>query len=729
MSAAQPATGPTLPRLQGAELARVLLSPHSVAVVGASDDAGKTSGRPLKFLRQAGFAARVYPVNPRRAQVQGETAWPDLASLPEVPEHVFVITPTETVLDTVRECARLGVRLVTVLASGFSEAGAEGLAREQALRDITRESGMRLIGPSSLGVVNPRACMPLTANAAFAEPDMPVGKVMVVSHSGSMIGALVSRGRARGVGFASLVSVGNEADLSVGEICAATLDDPQIEGYVLFLESLHHGQSLRAFALAAAERGKPVVVYKLGRSSVAADMVQSHTGALAGEDDIADAFFKDSGMARVGILESLLEAQALAVRWPLLGTGQPLRRVGVVTTTGGGAAMLVDQLGIRGVVVEAASAETLQRLQALGVSVNPGRVLDLTLAGTRYEVMKAALDVMLSAPEFDAVVAVVGSSARFQPQLAVQPIIDSATHTKPLAAMIVPDAPQAIAQLTAAQVPCFRTPECCADVIAALVSRRAPSVRAALAARDLSALGEPPRGEANAHAEAFAPVTWSERQSHAWLAQLGLTSAAAVVVSAEGPVPLPLPFAYPVVVKACSAQLAHKSELGGVVLGVADAQALRLAMEQVKTNVARHAPLPADFELLVQPMVKGLAEVLLGFKRDADAGAIVMLAVGGIWAEVVRERSIRLAPVDEAQAQEMIAELRALSPLQGLRGQAPGDLAALALAISRFSLAAVLALGDGVIEAEVNPLMVLPEGQGVCAVDALVLARAAPEHG
>jgi acyl-CoA synthetase (NDP forming) len=556
---------------------------------------------------------------------------------------------------------------------------------------------------------------------------MPVGDVMVVSHSGSMIGALVSRGRARGVGFASLVSVGNEVDLSVGEIGAATLDDPQIKGYVLFLESLHHGQALRAFALAAAERGKPVVVYKLGRSSVAADMVQSHTGALAGEDDIADAFFKDSGMARVGILESLLEAQALAVRWPLLGTGQPLRRVGVVTTTGGGAAMLVDQLGIRGVVVEAASAETLQRLNALGVSVNPGRVLDLTLAGTRYEVMKAALDVMLAAPEFDAVVAVVGSSARFQPQLAVQPIIDSATHTKPLAAMIVPDAPQAIAQLTAAQVPCFRTPECCADVIAALVSRRAHPVQAALAARASTAVGEPPSAQTNANPSA--PVTWSERQSHAWLAQLGLTSATAVVVSADGPVPLPLPFAYPVVVKACSAQLAHKSELGGVVLGVADAQALRLAMEQVKTNVARHAPLPSDFELLVQPMVKGLAEVLLGFKRDPDAGAIVMLAVGGMWAEVVRERSIRLAPVDEAQAMEMIAELRALSPLQGLRGQAPGDLAALAQAISRFSQAAVLAVGDGVIEAEVNPLMVLPQGQGVCAVDALVLARAAPEHG
>jgi succinyl-CoA synthetase beta subunit len=223
--------------------------------------------------------------------------------------------------------------------------------------------------------------------------------------------------------------------------------------------------------------------------------------------------------------------------------------------------------------------------------------------------------------------------------------------------------------------------------------------------------------------------TWSERQSHAWLAALGVPSAASVAVSADGPVPLPLPFAYPVAVKACSAQLAHKSEHGGVVLGVADAPALRQAMEQVKTNIGQFGPLPVDFQLLVQPMVKGLAEVLLGFKRDPDAGAIVMLAVGGIWAEVVRERSIRLAPVDESQAMEMIAELRALSPLQGLRGQAVGDLTALARAISDFSQAAVLAVGDGVIEAEVNPLMVLPQGQGVCAVDALVVASTLPEHG
>ena len=242
-------------RSKDSDLCKALLYPASVALVGASDDTKKTGGRPQQFLRRAGFAGKVYPINPNRAEVQGEQAWPSLAALPEVPDTVFVLSPTDTVVDTVRECARLGVKLVVILASGFSETGPEGAAREEALRQIAEDTGIRLLGPSSLGVVNPSNGLMLTANAAFAEPDMPTGNVFVASHSGSMIGALVSRGKARGVGFAGLVSVGSEVDLSVGEICMATLDDPKIEGYVLFLESLHHGDKLKAFAREAALRG------------------------------------------------------------------------------------------------------------------------------------------------------------------------------------------------------------------------------------------------------------------------------------------------------------------------------------------------------------------------------------------------------------------------------------------------------------------------------------------
>lgn len=672
--------------------------------MGASDDAKKTGGRPQQFLRRSGYQGTIYPINPHRTEVQGEKAWPSLSALPEVPEHVFVLSPTDTVVDTVKECARLGVKLVTILASGFSESGPEGVERENQLRAIAATSGLRILGPSSLGVVNPNNGLVLTANAAFAEPDVPKGKVFVASHSGSMIGALVSRGKARGVGFAGLVSVGSEVDLSVGEICAATLDDPSIEGYVLFLESLRHGDQLQAFAREAAKRGKPVIAYKLGRSSAAAEMAATHTGALAGEDDIADAFLKDLGVARVEMLETLFEVFPLAKKVPAQQkTGQ---RVAVVTTTGGGAAMVVDQLGVRGITVQPPSAETIAKLQAADIPGNAGRVLDLTLAGTKYEVMMKALDILLNAPEFDMVIAVVGSSARFNPDLAVKPIMDSAGHSKPLVTMLVPDAPNALAQLTQAGIPCFRTPESCADAIAAVFARRSQEQAATV-----------PAGKHDA------TRALSEAQAYELLDTLQVPHAAAVTFPLNTERPGPLPFDFPVVAKVCSEHIPHKTEVGGVVLNIRSQSELTEAFTTLRSNLQTRAPgVPCD-QVLVQPMRKGLTEVLVGYRIDPDAGPIIMLAAGGIWAEVMRDRSIRLAPVSVETAKEMIAEVKMLQTVAGLRGKAKGDLDALAVTISNLSQLAVRNELN-VAEAEVNPLMVMPEGEGVLAVDALVMQPA-----
>lgn len=684
-----------------AALAQALLHPASIALYGASDDMSKMGGRPVQFLKRSGFAGRIYPINPKRTEIQGLQAWPSLQSLPEVPDQVFVLTPTETVIPAVRECAALGVKVVTILASGFSESGTEGVQREEELRQIARETGIRILGPSSLGVVNPRTGLVLTANAAFAEPDIPRGKVFVASHSGSMIGALVSRGKARGVGFAGLVSVGSEVDLNVGEICAATLDDPAIEGYLLFLESMRHGPELRAFARAAHRAGKPVIAYKIGRSAAAAEMATTHTGALAGEDDIADAFFKDLGIARVGVLDALLETFPLAKRIPLESAP---KRVGVVTTTGGGAAMVVDQLGIRNVVVEPPSAETLKRLEQAGLPCTPGRVLDLTLAGTKYETMKSALDILLTAPEFDLVLAVVGSSARFQPHLAVKPIMECASQPKPLAALMVPDAPEALASLTAAGVPCFRSPEACADAIAAVMARRLP--------------GQEPV----ALADSRAPLsTLSEVQAYGILEQIGVPHAPVAVRRFDGECS-PLPFAFPVVAKVCSAEIPHKTEIGGVVLNIQNEPELQAGINTLWNNLQEKAPQVACDEVLVQPMQRGLGEVLIGYRVDPEAGPIVMLAAGGIWAEIAKDRSIRLAPVTVETAQAMISEVNALKSLTGLRGKIRGDLKALAHTISALSQLA-LKPDLRVVEAEVNPLLILPEGQGVMAVDALIFQQ------
>jgi acetate---CoA ligase (ADP-forming) len=716
-------------------LAQVLLAPQSVAIIGQSNDATKTAGRPLKYLRQAGFAGRIYPVNPRRDEVLGERAWPSLKDLPELPEHAYIVASTEATMEAIEECATLGVPVVTALANGFSETGAEGTAREARIRQLLKDSGTRLVGPSSLGVVDLRHGALFTANAAFDEPDLPSGRIFAASHSGGMIGTFLSRGKARGIHFAGLVSVGNEVDLSIGEICSATLDDPGIDGYVLFLETMRKAATLRAFALEAAKRGKPVLAYKLGRSAAARELAVSHTGALAGEDDIAGMFLAECGVARVDTLEGLIEGFPLLARIP----APPPRRektwaesivelpsrevtqpdgttvvrfteapappappkmppgVAVVTTTAGGATMVVDPLSMRGIDVRQPTPQTLARLkEATGVDVAPARLIDLTLAGAQYKVMKGALDVLTTAPEYDLVVVVVGSSARFYPDLAVKPIIDSAGAQKPIAAFLVPEAPDAQARLAAAGVPNFHTPEACADVVAAALKRRGPRIVLPYRPAQFQTHGG----------------LVDELAGYRILESCGVPCALAFPLEATATKLPPLSFSYPVAVKALSATIAHKSDVGGVILNVKDDAALAQAIRTIRQNTG------VD-RVLVQPMISGIGEVLIGYRIDADVGPMVMLAAGGILAEIHRDRSIRLAPIGYYDALEMIDEVASLRALAGYRGKPRGDLEGLARAL--MGLASLAVHQTSVVEAEINPLIVRPLHQGgVIAVDALV---------
>jgi acyl-CoA synthetase (NDP forming) len=697
-------------------LGQFLLAPRSLAIVGQSNDASKTAGRPLKYLRQAGYAGRLYPINPARETVLGERAWPSLAALPEVPEHVYVVAPTEPSVAALAEAGRLGVKVATLLADGFAEAGPQGDVRVAKLRAICAETGIRVVGPSSLGVVDLRSKALITANAAFDEAELPVGRIFAASHSGSMIGALLSRGKARGIGFAGLVSVGNEVDLSLGEICALTLDDPNVNGYLLFLETMRNTAALRRFAVAAAERGKPILAYKLGRSAAARELAVTHTGALAGEDDIADAFLSACGIARTETLEGLLEGLPLLQRVPAANATRRMA-VGVVTTTGGGATTAIDPLAMRGITIAEPSADTLARLKAAGIDIKPARLVDLTLTGTRYDVMKAALDILTTAPEFDLILCVVGSSARFYPELAVRAIVDSAGAGKPIAAYLVPEAPQALAMLSRAGVPNFHTPEACADAIAAALRRRKPvappawpglsrpSTSSSKHQQDVDARNK--RG----HDEEAKLI--DELAAYDLLKQHGLTCAPSLALDTDLTAAPALPFAYPVVVKALSAQLAHKSDTGGVVLNVTDGAALVAACHRIHANVAAHGH--SITRVLVQPMVSGVGEVLIGYRIDPDVGPLIMVAMGGVFTEIYRDRSLRLAPVDLATAHEMIAQLRGLAILKGFRGKPAGDLDALARAIVALSR---LAEDPTVLEAEINPLIV--RTQGVAAVDAVV---------
>lgn len=686
----------TQTRTQG--VATALLHPGSVAIIGASDDPSKTTARPLRFLREAGFEGNVYPINPVRETVLGEKSWPSIASLPEVPDHVFVVADTRRVVAAVRECGEAGVPLVTILSGGFGEGGEEGQKRVEELLAVAREHGVRIVGPNSIGVVNPTNGMYLTANAAFAERALP-GTSLVASQSGSVIGALMTRAKARGLGFAGLVSTGSEIDLTLGEMCEATLDDPEVLSYTLFIESMDNADDIARFARGAAERNKPVAVYKLGRSDAAAALSVTHTGALAGEDSEADAFFRACGFARVDNFEALIESDELMRR---IGapTAEAGDRIAVITSTGGGAAIVVDQLETRGMKVTRPSSAVFAKLAEAGLDVEDNLIIDLTLAGTKHELVTAALNALSDSGEFDLIVFVIGSSARLNPELAVKAVAESASLPTPVAAWALPDALASLEMLSDSGVPAFRTPEALADAVTAVLRRRPVSV------------GDVATG----HAASATTHTLDERASGVLLSGVGVPFPAWVLSGPDAKVEQQL--RYPVVVKAMSEALPHKSEAGAVVLGVEDEAGVADAVRQIIANVGEYDPSITVDTFLVQEMVTDVVtETLVGYRVSPTVGPLIMLAAGGTSTEIYGDATLRLAPVDLCAAREMLQEVTGLEAARGFRGAPHGDLDALAELVVSVSKLAVDA--PEVVEAEINPVAVLPDGSGVVALDAL----------
>lgn len=681
------------------DLAGPLLWPKSVALVGVSDDSTRPTSRPLRYLRSSGYPGRIYPVNPRRDTVHGMRCWPSLTALPEVPEHVYVMTGTERVFDSVAECARLGVPVATVLASGFGEEGEAGREREQRLR--VAAGATRLVGPSSLGVINMRNGLLLTANAAFAEPELGRGNLFVASQSGSVIGALVSRGKSSGISFAALVSTGGEVNFSLGEICLATVDDDGIGAYALFMESLQHSDKLAEFAFAAAERGKPVVVYKLGRSAQGAALSVSHTGALAGADDEADAFFRACGISRVDNLEALIEAPALLARIPA-GPSPRRLRVGVLTTTGGGAGVVVDQLGLRGIPATRPSAQVLRKLREVGAPVADNIIMDLTLAGAKHDTVSAALEILQHSAEFDLIAMIIGSSARFNPELAVRAVIEHADGPTPVAAFALPDALEALRSLNASGVPAFRTPEAIVDAIAASATRPVP-----VRAHPVRTTGARPRR------------VLDELESYRLLDKLGIAAQPHAELSLEHALAGRSPdgLRFPVAVKALTASLTHKTDAGGVVLGVPSG-GLAEAAGKIRESVAVGG-ITVD-RLLVTEMAAEGVDALVGYRVSETVGPLIMVAAGGVMAELYRDRSLRLAPVGLDTAHEMIREVTGLAPVVGYRGSS-GDVDALARVI--VALSRLAETEPAVREAEINPLRIFGPGAGATALDALVVTE------
>ena len=441
---------------------------------------------------------------------------------------------TARVVDAVRACGECGVPVVSILADGFAEAGDEGRRRQDELLDVASAHGVRLLGPNSMGVADLHSGLSLTVNAVFAEEERIPGRFALLSQSGSMMGGLMTRAMRLGLGFSKLVALGNEADLTAGEVGDLLVDDADTDGFLLFLETIREAEKLATFAARAHSRGKPVIAYKLGRSKVGQELAVSHTGALLADDAVVGAFLQDAGIARVATLEGLFEAATLfAGGTPPDALAGRRPRVGVLTTTGGSGAAVCDQLSVSGIALAAPSEATVAEIAKTGIDVKPGVMIDLTLAGARYETVRSAVEAMARAPECDVVVVVLGSSSRSHPETAVQPLIDCDRNGKPVAAFLTPEASDGLRRLVGAGIPAFRTPETCADAVRAYCSWRTP--RAAAAER---------KGPGDAAGRVL-----DEAASFARLETLGVPPVphAEVEIAELGDVELP--FGFPVAVK------------------------------------------------------------------------------------------------------------------------------------------------------------------------------------
>jgi acetate---CoA ligase (ADP-forming) len=686
-----------------------LLRPRHVAIIGASGDPTKLTGRPIGYLKKYGFSGQIFPVNPRLSEIGDLTCYPDIQSLPTAPDVGLVLLGSDRAEQAVRDLAARGTAAAIVLASGYGEAGADGQKRQQALREAA--GSMRILGPNTIGLVNLSDRIMLSASGALEVAGLPTGGISVVSQSGGILGSLLSRAADRGIGFAKLVSTGNEADLDTCDMLEYLVEDAETSVLAVYMEGLRRPDAFRRAARRAAEIGKPIVVFKVGRSESGARSAVSHTGALAGADRMYDALFKQLGIIRAMTFSDLLDIPAA------LASGRRARgnRVAILTSTGGAGTLIADSCGLAGLDVPALDTKTalsLAKLQGSDDAASIGNPVDVTLAGLRPDLFNAAMSSLLASPSFDATVVVVGSSALAQPHLVTDAAVACQSESdKPLIAYVSPHAPEIVRLLNGRGIPALTNPESCATVLAALMRPPGPA--------------EMPAGARPAAVTGFADVTGAldEAESKRLFAAFGIRGVreAAATNPAEA-AKAARELGGTVVVKILSRHIAHKSDVGGVKIGVAPENVAQVCDDMQKT-VTRHGREAEGF--LVQEMVSGGMEMILGLHQDPQLGAAILLGMGGVAAELFDDTAIRLLPISRQDAEDMVAELKTAKLLRGYRGAPPRDVEALIDAIVAFS-AMGEQLGDRLKEAEVNPLFVMPAGQGIYAADGLAIFRDGP---
>lgn len=693
-----------------------LLNPRSIAIVGASENAARIGGRPLRYLRESGFAGAVYPVNPNRDSVQGFKAYSSVASLPETPDVAILAVPAAATLQAVRECAERGVSSAIVFSAGFAETSEEGRAIQNEIAAVAREAKMRVLGPNCLGVFNARANYYGTFSAILDTGLISPGPVSVVSQSGAYGSHITHLARQRGLGISHWVTTGNECDIDVAEALRWVVDQDGVNVVMAYAEGIRNRDAFIDALETARRRETAIVFMKVGRSEVGAHAVSSHTAALAGSDAVFDAVLRQYGVHRARTTAEQLDIAYAASRGIFPTSG----KLGIFTLSGGFGIQMADDAADAGLDVapmpEAAQAE-LKEILPYASPVNP---VDATAqALTELPVMTRFIRTMLDKGGYDMFTGIFGSgpaSPTFGPML--RQALEDALSDKD-------DVIKCLTMSASADV--MRTYEEKGFLVyedgTALTHALGALVRFRQSFDLAKAASATPDAPATIPARAI-----TEHEAKSILSKAGIAFTPEKLVTPEAdPGPVADALGYPLVMKISSPDLPHKTEVGGVALSLKSADEVRAAMSAMLARVKAKAPDARIEGVILTPMLSGGVETIAGTFTDPTMGPIVMFGLGGVFVEVLKDVTFRVAPFDREEAHRMIREIRGFAMLEGVRGAPPADLDALADLLSRLSIFAH-ANAERIDSIDLNPVLALPKGRGAVPLDALIVAAGTETH-
>ncbi|WP_428492806.1 acetate--CoA ligase family protein [Rhodopila sp.] len=684
-----------------------LLAPRSVAVLGASSDPTRIGGRPIAYMRAQDFPGALYPVNPNRSEIQGLKAYPSVADLPETPDVAIVAVPAELAAGAIDDLAKRGTKAVVMFTAGFAEMDDAGAAAQAKMVATARAAGMRILGPNCLGVFDARQSYYATFSSSFDSGWPVLGRIGIASQSGAYGTHLYTLARNRGIGASLCVMTGNEGDVTVGECIGWLAENPEVDVIAVYAEGIREAPGLIAALEAAHAAKKPVVMQKVGRSELGTKAAKSHTASIAGDDAVTEAVMAEFGVFRARNSEEMLDIAHTATRkiYPVGNT------LGVITVSGGAGVLISDVAESLGLAMPEMPAEAQRKLRSLVPFCAPRNPVDATAqVSNDVTLVKTFTESMVREGGYSSVLGFFSmtASSRRWPQIREQLNLVRVENPGRLYVLSV-------------IVPPERRDELEAD---GWVVHEDPT-RAVTAIDAMGRYGAAFAGKPRNAAPAIGPVTLpaltpSEAEAKRLLGSACIASAPeAPCATADEAVSAAERFGFPVVMKILSPDIMHKSEIGGVLLDLADAQAVRAGHAVLLQRAKASAPTARIEGVLVAKQLQGGVECILGIHRDPVFGPMAMFGLGGIFVEILKDVVFRRCPFGTDVAETMIRSIKGAPLLLGARGRQPADVKALAEMLSRLSGFAVAA-GDRLQSIDLNPVFAMPEGQGAFAADAVI---------